>query len=40
MVTGVNDRLLIEGSDTPVDINVNNWFKIYNQKVEYAINDH
>ncbi|MDB4156077.1 DUF1588 domain-containing protein, partial [Gammaproteobacteria bacterium] len=39
VVTGVNDRLLIDGSDTPVDINVNNWFKIYNQKVDYAIND-
>ncbi len=39
VVTGVNDRLLIEGSSTPLDINFNNWFKIYNQKVEYALND-
>lgn len=39
VVTGVNDRLLIEGSDTPIDINMNNWFKIYNKRVEYALND-
>jgi hypothetical protein len=37
VVTGVNDRLLIEGSDNPIDINHNNWFKIYNQKVEYTL---
>lgn len=39
VVTGVNDRLLIEGGENPVDINQYNWFKIYNQRLEYALND-
>lgn len=39
VVTGVNDRLLIEGADTPLDINFPMWFKIYDQKVQYALDE-
>lgn len=39
VVTGVNDRLLIEGGESPVEINHVNWFKAYNQRLKYALND-
>ena len=39
IVTGVNDRLLIEGADTPLDINFPMWFKIYDRKVQYALDE-
>ena len=39
VVTGVNDRLLIEGADTPLDINFPMWFKLYNRKVQYALDE-
>lgn len=39
VVTGVNDRLLIEGADTPLDINFPMWFKLYDRKVQYALDE-
>ena len=39
IVTGANDRLLIEGADTPLDINFPMWFKIYDRKVQYALDE-
>jgi hypothetical protein len=39
VVTGVNDRLLIEGADTPLDINFPMWFKLYDRKVKYALDE-
>jgi hypothetical protein len=39
VVTGVNDRLLIKGADTPLDINFPMWFKLYDRKVQYALDE-
>jgi hypothetical protein len=39
VVTGANDRLLIKGADTPLDINFPMWFKLYDRKVQYALDE-
>jgi len=39
IVTSVNDRLLTKGAPTPLDINSQNYIKVYSQKVAYQLNN-